>query len=123
MTAAFDVQALRAREFPWALRGDTVYLNSASTGPLPERTVEVLDEWNRARRMPHTLSDPMVFGMLDRSRELLARLVGADVDEIALAANTGYGTNLAAFSLPLAPGDVVLAPDLEFPANVYPWMA
>ena len=43
--------------------------------------------------------------------------------EIALATNTTYGLNLAAFSLPLRAGDVVLTPDREFPANVYPWMA
>jgi selenocysteine lyase/cysteine desulfurase len=43
-------------------------------------------------------------------------------EEIALAANTSYGINLAAFSLPLHEGDVVLNPDRQFPANVYPWM-
>lgn len=123
MTPHYDVDSLRRADFPWTQSGDTVYLNSASTGPLPARTVRVLDEWNRARQQPHTLSDPMVFGMLDESRALLARLIGADVHEIALAANTGYGTNLAAFSLPIEAGDVILAPDLEFPANVYPWMA
>jgi len=120
---SYDVDALREREFPWAARGDCIYLNSASTGPLPRRTVDALAEWNEARTQPHTLSDPMVFGMLDRSRELVARLIGADTREIALAANTGYGTNLAAFGLPVESGDVILAPDLEFPANVYPWMA
>jgi selenocysteine lyase/cysteine desulfurase len=31
--------------------------------------------------------------------------------------------NLAAFALPLVAGDVVVTPDLEFPANVYPWAA
>ena len=119
----YDVHALRAAEFPWALSGDTIYLNSASTGPLPARTVRALAEWNEARMQPQTLSDAAVFGMLDRSRELVARLIGADTREIALAANTGYGTNLAAFGLPIESGDVILAPDLEFPANVYPWMA
>jgi cysteine desulfurase/selenocysteine lyase len=121
--APLDVQALRASEFAWASRGESIYLNSASTGPLPARTVRALAEFNEARTQPHRLTDPMVFGMLDRSRELVARLIGASPAEIALAANTGYGTNLAAFALPLARGDVVLAPDLEFPANVYPWMA
>src|SRR6185436_5105665 len=50
------------------------------------------------------------------------KLVGASPREIALATNTGYGFNLAARALPLAPGDVVLTPDGEFPANIYPWM-
>jgi selenocysteine lyase/cysteine desulfurase len=37
--------------------------------------------------------------------------------------NTSAGLNLAAWALPLGRGDVVVIPDLEFPANVYPWMA
>jgi cysteine desulfurase/selenocysteine lyase len=37
--------------------------------------------------------------------------------------NTGYGINVAASSIPLRPGDVIVTPDREFPANVYPWMA
>ena len=119
----FDVAALCDREFPWAARGDTIYLNSASTGPLPRRTVDALAAFNEARAQPHRLSDAAIFGMLDRSRDLAARLVGASAREIALSVNTGYGVNLAAFALPLTEGDVVIAPDLEFPANVYPWMA
>ena len=39
---AFDVDALREREFPWAARGEAIYLNNASTGPLPERTLAAL---------------------------------------------------------------------------------
>jgi selenocysteine lyase/cysteine desulfurase len=50
-------------------------------------------------------------------------MIGAEESAIALAANTGAGINLAAWGLPLGDGDVVVVPDLEFPANVYPWMA
>lgn len=119
----YDVDALRREEFPWAVEGETIFLNHASTGPLPARTVRVLEEWGWLRANPHRIAHELQFGTLDRSRELIARLVGASADEIALATNTSYGLNLAAFSLPLKSGDVVLTPDLEFPANVYPWMA
>lgn len=119
----FDVDALRAREFPWAARGDAIYLNAASTGPLPQRTVRKLTEWAELRATPHQLKDDVLFATLARSRELIAGLIGAKTSEIALAANTSYGINLAARALPLSPGDVVLTPDHEFPANIYPWMA
>lgn len=114
---------LRQREFPWALKGDAIFLNAASTGPTPERCIEAVVEWTRLRATPEELSDEMLFGTLARSRELIARLTGASPAEIALATNTSYGMNLAALALPLAKGDVILTPDLEFPANVYPWMA
>ena len=116
-----DVATLRAREFPWAERGDDVFLNAASTGPLPQRTVDVLTQWAQYRARPQTLSDDRQFGTLARGRELIARLIGARTTEIALAVNTSFGMNVAARGLPLGRGDVVLTPDLEFPANVYPW--
>jgi selenocysteine lyase/cysteine desulfurase len=119
---SYDVDALREREFPWAAAGESIYLNHASTGPLPQRAVEATAAFNQLRAAPHRLTDEYQFATLARSRELVASLIGADVSEIALATNTTYGINLAAFSLPLRTGDVVLAPDLQFPANIYPWM-
>ena len=103
--------------------GRSVFLNAASTGPMPQRCVDAVAEWNAARATPHNLPDELLFSTLARSRELVARMIGASPGEIALATNTGYGLNLAARALPLSPGDVVLTPDLEFPANVYPWWA
>ncbi|HEX6668502.1 MAG TPA: aminotransferase class V-fold PLP-dependent enzyme [Gemmatimonadales bacterium] len=117
---SYDVGVLRATEFPWT--SDTVYLNNASIGPLPERTRVALDRFNRGRAAPHLLPDRELFAMLADTRMKLARLVGASADEIALALNTGFGISTAARALPLEPGDVVLVSDKEFPANVYPWM-
>ncbi len=120
---SYDLEALRAAEFPWSADGDTIYLNHASTGPLPSRTVKALGRFNALRSEPHRISHEEQFGVLAAARERCARLIGADVGEVALMVNTGYGINLAARALPLRPGDVVIAPDREFPANVYPWMA
>jgi cysteine desulfurase/selenocysteine lyase len=119
---SYDVAALRREEFPWADAGEAIYLNNASTGPLPQRAVRAVDEWNRLRANPQRIAHDLQFDTLARGRELIAAMIGADASEIALATNTSYGMNLAAFSLPLEAGDVVLTPDLEFPANVYPWM-
>lgn len=118
----FDIEALREREFPWAARGEAIYLNNASTGPLPQRTLAALRDFDERRAAPYRLSDDLQFATLAHGRELIARLINADTEEIGLAVNTSYGLNLAAFSLPLGAGDVVLTPDREFPANVYPWM-
>jgi len=120
---SYDVEALRLEEFPWAAAGETIFLNHASTGPLPARAVRAVGEWAQLRANPHRIAHDLQFGTLARSRSLVAQLIGADASEIALATNTTYGLNLAAFSLPLRAGDVVLTPDREFPANVYPWMA
>ena len=116
----YDVAALRAAEFPWT--SDTIYLNNASIGPLPERTRLALDEFNRRRAAPHELPDRELFAMLAETRTRIARLLGASAEEIALTVNTGFGIGMAARALPLEPGDIVLVSDKEFPANVYPWL-
>jgi selenocysteine lyase/cysteine desulfurase len=120
---AFPAERLRRDEFPWMAAGESIYLNAASTGPLPERCVRAQDAFTRKRAAPHRLSHEEQFSALSDSRERIARLIGADVAEIALATNTSAGLNLAAWTFPLGPGDEVVIPDLEFPANVYPWMA
>ena len=115
------VLSVRTTEFPWTK--DVIYLNAAGIGPLPERTRRAIAEFAALRAAPHRLSEKVLFGTLAESRRLAAMLVNATPEEIALAPNTSYGLNLAARSLPLEPGDIVLVSDREFPANVYPWLA
>ena len=113
-------KALRTSEFPWT--ADTVYLNNASTGPIPERTRRALDEFTAKRTAPHLLPDRELLAGLAAARLGIAQLINADPAEIALATNTGFGLHLAARALPLQQGDIVLLSDKEFPANVYPWL-
>jgi cysteine desulfurase / selenocysteine lyase len=116
----YNLAELRRTEFPWA--DDTIYLNHASVGPLPERTRMALDAFNRKRAAPFLLPDRDLFATLTQSRLLAAQLIGAEPEEIALTINTGFGLGMAARALPLEPGSIVLASDREFPANVYPWL-
>jgi len=67
------------------------------------------------------IGDDELQGILAGARARAARLINADLEEIALATNTSFGLNLAARMLPFAPGDTVLVSDREFPANVFPW--
>ena len=118
--SSFDVAALRQAEFPWA--DETVYLNHASIGPLPERTRLALEAFNRRRATPFRLPDRDLFATLTDARRLIAQLVAATPEEIGLTVNTSFGLGVIARALPLAPGDVVVVSDREFPANVYPWI-
>jgi len=120
---SYDVKALRTREFPWAEQHKAIYLNNASTGALPVRTLKAVAEFHALRAEPWKLTDEAEFAVLRRARELAAQLINAGPDEIACMSNTTYGLNIAARSLPLKTGDVVLTFDREFPANIYPWMA
>ena len=120
---ALDVERVRREEFAWMNEGGCVYMNAASTGPSPARSIAAQMDFVTRRAMPHRVTFEDQFGTLARCRQLIAAMINADAREIALAANTGIGINLAAWGFPLGPGDVVVVPDGEFPANMYPWLA
>ncbi len=112
---------LRHAEFG-ALDDGTVYLNSASIGPLPARSIAALATCNADRGRPATWPIERLNAILGGARALAARLINAEATEIALMPNTTTGLNIAARALPLKAGDIVLTFDREFPANIYPWM-
>ncbi len=118
-----DIEALRSREYPWEARGEAIHFDHAAVGPLPQRTRDRLEAYGLKRAEPHRLGFEDFFPVLDRARTLVAQLIGASEGEIALTTNTSWGVNLAAYSLPLRPGEIVLGSRGEFPANIYPWMA
>ena len=111
---------LRQTEFS-ALNGG-IFLNSASIGPLPARSVAALAACNRDRARPAMWPLDRINTVLTEARWMASRLINADESEIALMPNTTTGLNVAARALPLEAGDIVLTFDREFPANIYPWM-
>jgi selenocysteine lyase/cysteine desulfurase len=124
MAYPYDVEAVRRREYPWQVPGEgPVHFDHASIGVIPQRARDAVAAYNDKRAEMHAMRAEDFFPVLERSRALVARLIGASADEIALTTNTSWGVNLAAYALPLGPGDIVLGSAGEFPANVYPWMA
>ncbi len=121
-TAPYDVEAVRAREFPWAARGERIYLDHAATGPLPQRARDAQAEANANRAELWRVGFDYFWAGIVQGRELAARLIGATPEEIAITTNTSQGVNLAARALPFKAGDVVVSSAGEFPANIYPWM-
>jgi len=111
-----------AKEFPWS-GNKLIYLNAASTGPLPARTAAELARWTRLRVEPWDIALNEQLETLAKARKLCAALIGADTEEIALTPNTSTGLNIAAQILPIERDKVIVGYDGDFPANVYPWMA
>jgi cysteine desulfurase/selenocysteine lyase len=103
-------------------RGIT-YLNSGSTGPLCQPVKDALEKYYESTQYLNKNADFPAFADLDKIRRLGAKIIGARKDEVGFGFHTGYGLNLAAFGLPLKRGDEVLLSDVEFPSNVYPWLA
>ena len=55
-------------------------------------------------------------------RARFAKLINADPGEVAFVKNTSEGLSIVANGIDWQEGDNVVVPDIEFPANVYPWM-
>jgi cysteine desulfurase/selenocysteine lyase len=107
------------REFP--LTKELTFLNHAATSPLPGRTRAAMTKFIEARHSVERAWEE--YETLDQDlRQVLGRLINASPEEIALVQNTAEGINIAAHAIPFQPGDNVIFCDMEYPANVYPWM-
>jgi selenocysteine lyase/cysteine desulfurase len=100
----------------------TIYLNHAATGPLSTRVVAAVDEYLR-QRSETQIDNYMKFQpILTETRSYAAKLVNATADRIAFFDNTTNAINLLAAGLEWKPGDRIILNDIEFPANVYPFL-
>lgn len=100
-----------------------VYLNSASTGPMPVTVKQAIEEnlQLRVAAEKDDWHDAMV--VADGLRRDYGKLIGAKASQIGIGLNTSFGLNVAAFGLPLKRGDEVIISEREFPAIVYTWRA
>ena len=99
------------------------YLNHAAVSPTSTRVRDAVQTW---------IGDLVHHGMANiadwvrgerETRTLAARILGASPDEIAFVRSTSHGLSVLAEGLAWRPGDeVAVCTDLEYPANVYPWM-
>jgi cysteine desulfurase/selenocysteine lyase len=100
---------------------EQVYLDVSLRGLVPTAVAQAgrrhLDE-----RLLGTGDKAAFQRSVERSRELMADMLGAHPDEVSVTKNVSEGLNVFASSLPWREGDnVVLCPDLEHPNNVFLW--
>ena len=107
-------------EFP-GIRG-YVYLNSASRGPIPQRTIKILKNLLDDLVREEISGDKNYPANLWQVRKLVAKMLHTKAENISLSFNTSLPLNIAAQGIPFKKGDVILLGNNEFPANVYPWL-
>jgi selenocysteine lyase/cysteine desulfurase len=106
--------------FP-ATRGDTAFLAHCTVSPLPQPVADAITAQVARASLVGATEDraARVQGFRDRA----AALLHAEPDEIAFVGNTVEGVVLVADGMRWQPGDNIVGGAIEFPANVYPWMA
>ncbi len=98
------------------------YLNCAYQGAFPKVTAERVHQAVDLKAQPYRLNAPEYFGLPDRVRAGIARLVGAHPDEIAIATSATQGIGIVAAGLALGPGDEVVVRESNFPSNLFTWI-
>ena len=107
------------KEFP--VTDEVIFFDHARVAPLPERLRNMVTAF---------VDDATDFGTvhyetwmleLECTRKKFAQLINADMDEVAFIKNTSEGISIVANGFDWQSGDNVVIPDIEFPANVYPW--
>ena len=107
------------KEFP--VTEELIFFDHARVAPLPERVRKVVTTFvEDATRFGTAHYETWMVG-IEQSRKSFARLINAGTDEVAFVKNTSEGLSIVATGLDWKSGDNVVIPDIEFPANVYPW--
>jgi L-cysteine/cystine lyase len=93
-----------------------IYLNTGTFGPLPGNVVQAMqerirDDWQNGRL--GVAAFEAISTIYNNARSSLARLLNADVEEIALTDNTGEGLNIISYGIKWHEGDEVITTNHE----------
>ncbi len=101
---------------------DIHYLNTGTYGPMPKVTADAIREmmereYRKGRYLPFLAE---LYEEMYATRTLLARIVGASCDEIALTHCATESLNIVLWGLHWLPGDEVITTSLEHVASLAP---
>jgi cysteine desulfurase/selenocysteine lyase len=118
-TAAISQQTDWRQE--WFEIEDATYLNLASQSPMPKVSIRAVQAALEAKKNPLHKADSTFFEVPDRIRASLAKLIGAQPEEIALTGGASAGAMAVAYALTWKPGDEVVTAKGEFPLQYATW--
>lgn len=112
----------KVRSFFPHIKKDIFFLNHAARGPL---CTPVINSLNKAieEQSSERIDDYQSFlQTMEATRNLIGKMLNTQTDRIGFLDNTTNGINVVANGIKWKKGDRILLNDLEFPANVYPFL-
>ena len=109
----------RRRLFPVTREG--IFLAHAAVAPISGPAQQAMGEWGAEAALGRQEGDE-VWRRVKKTREVAARFLGCEWDEVSLLGPTALGLGLVALGLDWKEGDEVVYDPLDYPANVYPWV-
>jgi cysteine desulfurase/selenocysteine lyase len=107
----------------FAITRNYTYLNHAAVSPFARPVADAMRQQIEERSKYGGRAEDRWEERAEQARKQAARLLGAKPAEIAFVTNTTQGLNLFGRGVAWRRGDNVVLPRVEFPANVYPWLA
>ncbi len=97
------------------------YLNCAYMSPQLRSVREIGERAVTRKSWPWKITPDDFFEDAEKTRALVAHLVGAGADGVALIPSVSYGIAVAAANVKVEQGEKILILEDQFPSNVYAW--
>jgi len=88
---------------------------------MPKVSIRAVQAALEAKKFPHQKPDSTFYEVPDRLRASLAKLIGAQPEELALTSGASAGVAAVAYALDWKPGDEVVTAKGEFPLQYTAW--
>src|SRR6267142_1897069 len=99
-----------------------IYLNHAAVSPPPAATIAAIQNQLADVSENGSVNFRSWIAAKERTRQLLATMLGARPEQVAFMRNTSDGLSTVANGLSWQPGDNLVTFRNEFPSNIYPWL-
>ncbi len=98
------------------------YLNHAAVSPPPTPTIEAIQSQLKDVSENGSVNFHSWNATRERTRQLLAGMLGAQPEQVAFMRNTSDSLSTVANGLDWRQGDNIITFRNEFPSNIYPWL-
>ncbi len=107
--------------FPY-IENEIIYFNHAATGPLSVLLVNTINKILKEKSERNIDDFKSFIEVAAETKSILASMLNTVPERLAFTDNTSNGFNYLAQSIQWKKGDRILLNDIEFPANVYPFL-
>jgi cysteine desulfurase/selenocysteine lyase len=97
------------------------FFNHAGVAPLPKVAADALRKFAAEAEAGAYLHTSW-YADIEKLRASAAALINAGTDEVAFVKNTSEGISIVANGIDWQWGDRIVTTEVEYPANIYPWM-